>query len=122
MNTELPHYRSLIESALVYAGNTVTFDDVVREVESGEAQFWPGPNSCIITQIDDLPTHKVLIFFIAAGVKVELQAMEPKVCEWGREQGCVVARLAGRAGWKRSWVMEQGWKDTHLVILEKELL
>jgi hypothetical protein len=122
VNTELPHYRTLIESALAFAGNTVTYDDVVREVEGGEAQFWPGPNSCIVTQIDDLPTHKVLIFFLAAGNSAELKVMEPLVIQWGKEQGCVLARLAGRKGWKRSWVMEQGWKDTEMVILEKEML
>lgn len=121
VNTELPHYRTLIESALVYAGGTFTYEDVVREVESGEAQFWPGPNSCIVTQIDEQPSRKILHFFIVAGNKAELMAMEPLVCEWGRENGCTMARGMGRKGWKKSWLMDLGWVDTELVVVEKSL-
>lgn len=121
VNTELPHYRALIESALVYAGQTFTFEDVVKEVEEGKAQFWPGPNSVIVTQVETTPQVKVLRVFLAAGNIVELEAMTPGIEEWAVEQGCTVARLVGRKGWKRSWLMGQGWSDTDLVILEKNL-
>lgn len=120
-SSNLVPYRLLIESALVYAGGTYTYDDVVREVEAGQAQFWPGPASCIVTQLDEQPGRTILQFFLAAGNAAELQVMEREVAQWGREQGCTLARMAGRKGWLRSWVMEQGWQDTNLVILEKQL-
>lgn len=114
-------YRLLIESALVYGNHTHTFDDVVREVEAGEAQFWPGPASCIVTQIDDQPQRKVLVFWLAAGNSVELKAMEPMVVEWGKEEGCTLARMAGRKGWARSFLTDTGWQDTGYIIMQKEL-
>lgn len=121
MNTEIPHYRTLIESALVYAGGSHTYEDVAREVEAGSAQFWPGPASCIVTQIDEQPSRKILQFFLAAGHAAELQVMEREVIAWGKEEGCTLARMVGRKGWKKSWVMDQGWRDTDLVVLEKEM-
>ena len=121
MNTEIQHYRTLLESALVYAGKTHTYEDVVHAVESGEAQFWPGPNSCIVTQIDEQPQGDILHFFLAAGNSKELARMAPEVVEWGKEQGCVKARLVGRKGWLRSFLNEQGWSDTALVIMEKPI-
>lgn len=119
MNTELPHYRPLVESALEYAGWDYTFEDVAEAVEAGEAQFWPGPNSVIITQLDEKPRKKVLVFWLAAGNTTELKAMVPLVIAWGKEEGCALARMVGRRGWKRSFLMEQGWEDTHYVVLEK---
>jgi hypothetical protein len=114
-------YRYLIESALAYSGNTHSFEDVVAEVVAGTAQFWPAPNSCIVTQIDTQPARKILVFWLAAGNSVELKAMEPMVVEWGQEEGCTLARMAGRKGWARSFLMDTGWQDTGYVILQKEL-
>lgn len=121
MNTEIPHYRTLIESALVFAGGSHTYEDVVREVEAGQAQFWPGPTSCIVTQIDEQPSRKILQFFLAAGNAAELKVMEREVVAWGKEEGCTLARMVGRKGWKRSFLMDEGWSDTDLIILEKPL-
>lgn len=119
--TDIEAYRSLIESALAYSGNTHTYEDVVAEVEAGQAQFWPGPASCIVTQIDEQPSRKILQFFLAAGNAKELKVMEREVVEWGKEEGCTLARMVGRKGWKRSFLMDEGWSDTDLIILEKPL-
>lgn len=118
---EIDAYRALIESALVYNGNTHRFEDVVAEVAAGTAQFWPAPNSCIVTQIDTQPARKILVFWLAAGNSVELKAMEPLIVAWGQEEGCTLARMVGRKGWKRSFLTDVGWQDTEYVILQKEL-
>lgn len=94
---------------------------MAEAVKKGEAQFWPGPHSVIITQLDEQPRRTLLQFFLAAGNAAELQAMEPEVLRWGKEQGCTVARLVGRKGWTRTWVMDQGWENTNLVVLEKAI-
>lgn len=121
MTNPIADYRTLIESALVYGNHTHAFEDVVREVEAGEAQFWPGPSSCIVTQIDEQPQRKVLVFWLAAGNAAELKVMEREVVAWGKEEGCTLARMLGRRGWLKSWVMQEGWQDTNLVLLEKNL-
>ena len=93
----------------------------MAEVEAGSAQAWYGPRSVIVTQIDEQPRRKTLVFFLAAGDKRELEAMEPGVIAWGVENGCTLARMAGRKGWKRSFLMGLGWVDTNYVLLQKTL-
>jgi len=51
----------------------------------------------------------------------ELEAMVPGVVEWGREQGCTLARMAGRRGWERSFLTDTGWAKTQHIIMEKPL-
>ena len=62
-----------------------------------------------------------LHFFLAGGVMAELEAMTPIILEWGVAHGCTKARLVGRKGWARSFLMDSGWHDTGLVILEKRI-
>lgn len=116
-----PEYRRLLEAALVYSGFEQTVDDVVAMVDAGEAQLWPGAHSVVVTQIDVQPQAKVLHFFLAGGIMQELEAMTPIILEWGVAHGCTKARLVGRKGWARSFLMDSGWHDTGLVILEKRL-
>lgn len=113
--------RDLIEAALVYAGGTHTYDDVITSVEKGEAQFWPGPRSCVITEVEDHPSRRILVMFLAAGSQVELMAMEPGIIAWGKEQGCTQTRLVGRKGWGKSFLAETGWRDSGLIIMEKDI-
>lgn len=114
-------YRPLIEAALVYEGGAHTVDDVMEAVAKGEADAWYGPQSIVITQIDEQPRRKILHFFLAAGRMEELEAMTPGILHWGEEQGCTVARLVGRKGWTRSFLTRTGWTDTQHVIMEKAI-
>jgi len=118
---DLAPYRPLIESALVYGSGTHTYDDVVAEVEAGQAQFWPAPTSCIVTTIDLQPRQTILQFWLAAGNMVELEAMVPKILEWGKEEGCTSARFLGRKGWERSFLVRDGWVHTGHIIMERSL-
>lgn len=113
--------RELVEAALAYCQGTHGFEDVVREVEDGEAQFWPGPNSMLVTQLDRQPQRTILLFWLAAGEGVEIRAMVPKVLEWGRENGATLARFVGRKGWLRSFVVEDGWQPSEFIIMERGL-
>lgn len=117
----IDQYRGLIESALAYGNGTHAFEDVVAEVEAGTAQSWFGPNSCVITQLDDTPQKRVLHFFLASGVMAELEAMVPGILEWGKEQGCVSARFCGRKGWERSFLSATGWANSGHIIMERDL-
>lgn len=117
----LSDYRVLVDAALHYAGGSHTFEDVQEMVEKGEAQAWYGPHSIIVTEIDRQPRHRVLHFFLAAGTSPELEAMEPGILDWGKEQGCTVARFVGRRGWTRAFPAKTGWRDTQSVIMEKAI-
>lgn len=118
---EIADYRSLIESALVYAGGTHSYEDVVEAVGKGEMQFWHGPRSCIVTEIVPYPSRKVMFVLFAAGVQAELRAMTPPIERWARGEGCTLARLIGRRGWERSYLKDAGWHNAGDIVLEKEL-
>lgn len=120
MSVSVVERRKQIEDALDYAGGTYTFEDVRLEVADAKRQFWPGPNSAIVTGIIDYPRRRVLEFFLAGGDMKELEAMVPGICEWGRAQGCVSASFAGRKGWARTFLTKSGWLPS-LVVFEKSL-
>lgn len=116
----LAESRKEIEAALEYSDNAHSYEDIVRDVEDGKLQFWPGPNSVVITEIISYPRYKALNFFLAGGKMEELEVMYPMIEAWSRRQGCDRAFLTGRRGWERTkWLLEQNWKPT-LVVMEKK--
>lgn len=116
-----------ISKALRYAGDTHSVADVAQLVAAGAAQFWPGPASCIVTQIVDAPPKPKLIHFWLAGARPghlpEIQAMLPAILDWAREsEGCKMASLAGRPGWERSFLVDEGWTvASRQITMEKAL-
>lgn len=114
-------YRRQIEAALKYTHGSHTFDDVCELVAQGKLQFWPGPHSVIMTEILQFPRYRAVNFFLAGGVMEELMAMEPRVLDWAKTQGCTRAVLSGRKGWERSFLTRTGWEVQELVVLEKSL-
>lgn len=118
---QITAYRRQIEAALEYADGSHVFDDVVRQVETGALQFWPGPTSVIVTEILEHPQRRTLNFFLASGSLQELERMTPVVLEWGKSKGCTRAVMLGRKGWERSFLTRTGWSIPPLVVLEKDL-
>lgn len=114
-------YRTHIAAALVHAGDTHSVDDVAAMIAAGHAQFWPGPASCVVTQVIVDPKITSLHFFLAAGVLRELRAMTPHILDWGRMQGCTKATLCGRKGWARSFLTARGWTVSPLILMETSL-
>lgn len=113
--------RLLIESALVYAGGTHTVADVEALITDGRAQLWEGPRSVVVTEVDHQPQGDTLVVFLAAGKDVEIAAMHDTIAEWAKGRGCVKARFVGRKGWSRSFLRQTGWRDTGLVIMERDI-
>ncbi len=118
--TTMPTYRSEIESALKYAGGTHTYADVVAMVANGEAQFWPAPHSCMVTEIVRYPQRTVLNVFLTAGRLGEIQIMLPTILHWAVAEGCTSATFTGRKGWQRTFIRAQGWEPS-LVMYAKDL-
>jgi hypothetical protein len=108
-----------LEDALDYAHGTFDINDVFNDVVNGTAQFWPGKNSAVVTQIVPYPKKKVLHFFLAGGDIKELEEMEPGIIEWAKSQGCEAITLTGRPGWTKSFLQDIGYKCTQVQMFKE---
>ena len=114
-----PHAANLA-AALEHAPGTHTLADLRDGVASGAFALWPGRDSAILTQIHVYPRRKVLCIYLAGGHLDELRGMLPHVLTWARGLGCSSAFIAGRPGWARTFLRNEGWRQTQ-VILERDL-
>ena len=117
---ELHRCRKWIEDALEYAGGTHNFNDIAAAVLSDRFQIWPSNNAVVVTEIVVYPQLKDLHFFLAGGNLDELKAMRPIIEAWGKEVGCTRVSLAGRKGWERTFLKDEGYRPNWFV-LSKEL-
>jgi hypothetical protein len=111
-----PH-RAHLEQAL--EGTFHTLQDVVQAVASGRAQFWPGKQAAMVTEIDTISETKVLRVWIAGGDMEELKAMAPGIESWARLNECREVLVEGRKGWERA-LKDQGYSPW-LVTIRKAL-
>ena len=92
-----------IEAALEHCHGTHTIDDVLEEIIKGEAQFWPGKKSAVVTEWHVYPRKTYLHFWLAGGNMIELlEAMLPCIETWAKDQGCENFSMFGRQGWSRA--------------------
>lgn len=120
MTVDISAHRKYIEAALEYAGGTHAVEDIQAGINAGSLQFWPGPNSAIVTEIIEYPRQRALNFFLAGGTLPELEVMVPHIEQWGRERGCTIAVFTGRPGWERTFLKNGGWRSK-LAVFEKGL-
>lgn len=96
--------RPWLMKALARGGEPQThdIDDVLAEVLTGDAQFWPGLNAAFVTQVHDFPRYRALHSWIAGGDLGEIvEDMLPEIEAWGRGRGCTRFTVIGRKGWLR---------------------
>jgi len=117
---ELNRCRQWIEDALEYSGGTHSFDDIAAGVLAKKFQLWPNHNSAVVTEIVVYPKTKNLHFFLAGGNLDELKMMRPYIEAWGKSIGCTRVTLAGRKGWERTFLKDEGYEPQWFV-LSKEL-
>lgn len=117
---ELNRCRQWIEDALEYSGGTHSFDDIAAGVLAKKFQLWPNHNSAVVTEIVVYPNTKNLHFFLAGGNLDELKMMRPYIEQWGKSIGCTRVTLAGRKGWERTFLKDEGYTPQWFV-LSKEL-
>lgn len=116
----MEQYRSQIESALKFADDSHSFEDIKAAVGRNELQFWPGFSSVVITEIIQLPRYKALNLFLAGGNIPELQAMLPEIEKYAAYVGADRIVLTGRKGWLRSFLVHEGYAEK-MVTMEKKL-
>jgi len=117
---DLKRLRHHVEAALEYSGGTHNFDDVAEMVGDHRLQLWPASNSVVLTEIIVYPRLKNLHYFLAGGDLDELSRMRPMIESWGKSIGCTRVTLAGRKGWAKTFLKDEGYSPQWSV-LAKEL-
>ena len=117
---QLDRLRHHVEAALEYSGGTHNFDDVAEMVEQNRLQLWPAKDSVVLTEIIVYPRLKNLHYFLAGGDLDELSRMRPMIESWGKSLGCTRVTLAGRRGWAKTFLKDEGYSPQWSV-LAKEL-
>ncbi len=117
---QLDRLRHHVVAALEYSGGTHDFDDVAEMVQEHRVQLWPANDSVVLTEIIEYPRFKNLHYFLAGGDLIELAKMRPLIESWGKSIGCTRVTLAGRRGWAKTFLKDEGYSPQWSV-LAKEL-
>ena len=117
---QLERLRHHVEAALEYSGGTHNFDDIAEMVEKQQLQLWPAKDSVVLTEIIVYPRLKNLHYFLAGGDLDELSRMRPMIESWGKSLGCTRVTLAGRRGWAKTFLKDEGYSPQWSV-MAKEL-
>ena len=112
----LERLRQQVEAALEYSGGTHNFDDIAEMVESHKLQLWPAKDSVVLTEIIVYPRLKNLHYFLAGGDLDELSRMRPLIESWGKSIGCTRVTLAGRKGWAKTFLKDEGYSPQWSVL------
>ena len=105
--------------ALAHGGGTHSVEDVLDQIERGDAQLWTEQDALIVTEIHDYPQKKVLHFWLATGEIASVVSLSNHILAEGKKMGCDQATLAGRKGWERV-LGSAGWSPM-LQVLSKEI-
>ena len=112
----LERLRQHVEAALEYSGGTHQFEDVLEMVEKNQLQVWPATQSIVLTEIIVYPRLKNLHYFLAGGDLNELSRMRPMIESWGKSIGCTRVSLAGRRGWAKTFLKDEGYSPQWTVL------
>ena len=115
----LERLRHHVEAALEYSGGTHEFDDIVEMVGKNQLQVWPASQSIVLTEIIVYPRLKNLHYFLAGGDLDELSRMRPMIESWGKSLGCTRVSLAGRRGWAKTFLKDEGYSPQWTVLAKK---
>jgi hypothetical protein len=113
--------RAYIEAALEYSQGTHTFGDIASGLLNGRYQLWRSNNAAVVTEIIVYPRMKDLHYFLAGGDLDEIKTMRSHIEAWGIQQGCGRASLAGRKGWAKTFLKDEGYEPAWF-ILKKDLI
>lgn len=91
-----------IAAALEFGRDTHSLNDVLAEVLAGEAQFWPGERSAVVTEMHEHPRLRAVHLWLCGGDLTELvEGMLPAIEAWARANNCSRLSTCGRKGWDR---------------------
>lgn len=116
---QLQRLRHHVEAALEYSGGTHAFEDIVEMVKKEQLQVWPATQSIVLTEIIVYPRLKNLHYFLAGGDLDELSRMRPMIESWGKSLGCTRVSLAGRRGWAKTFLKDEGYSPQWTVLAKQ---
>lgn len=90
-----------IQAALDYGGNLFALEDVLDAVQKGQAQFWPGKKSALVTEIKQYPRKRLCNVWLAGGDLEELKQMSVYVKDFAKASKCDGLLVQGRPGWQK---------------------
>lgn len=108
--------RHHVAAALEYSGGTHKIEDIAEGISRGQFQLWAGRDSAVVTEIIVYPQLKDLHYFLAGGDLDELRMMRPIIESWGKEIGCSRVSLAGRKGWERTFLKDEGYEPRWFIL------
>lgn len=91
-----PWLRDSMESSLI------SWDQVRALVFQGRAQFWPGRNAALVTEIVSYENTRAIQVVTAGGELDELKKLATGAEAYGRAMQCEYALVEGRKGWERA--------------------
>lgn len=114
---EFDRLAPVLQRAIDRTDGLYELEHVWEEIDLGGAQFWPGPNSVVVTKIETYPTGvKTITGWLAAGDFEEVQGIRKTIKEWARGQGCTRFYIVGRRGWLRSL---DGFQEKQTIMYEE---
>lgn len=113
---QLMRLRHHVDAALEYSGGTHHFEDIIDMVQCSKLQVWPSTESIVLTEIIVYPQLKNLHYFLAGGDLQELAKMRPMIETWGKSIGCTRVTLAGRRGWEKTFLADEGYKPQWFIL------
>lgn len=99
--TEWQRCAPWIQAALDHAGNLFALEDIWKELSLGRAQFWPGNECALVTEIKQYPRKRVLNVWLAGGKLEELMVMSNYIREYAKRCQCDAMTIQGRPGWQK---------------------
>lgn len=94
-----------IQRAVDRANGSFDINHAWSEIMRGNAQFWPGERSAVITKIEVHPSGiKSVLGWLTGGEDLEeIAALEARISTWAKNtMGCTRAEIIGRRGWMRA--------------------
>lgn len=109
--------RHWIEAALHHGGDTLTMDEVQARIRAGQYQFWPLPDSAIVTQVIPGAKGVEMNILLAGGELHTLELAMPTLESYAKARGATLITILGRLGWGRSFLTRtMGYKPVALLL------
>lgn len=110
----------LLAEAVARYGPTHEKEHVWQAIEAGQAQFWPGARSAMVTEVKVYPTgFKEIIGWLAAGNLQEIEVMMGFAEAAAKANGCHRVNLTCREGFKKPFA-NLGYRQK-MIVLVKDL-
>lgn len=90
-----------LQDALKQGGDLFSVADIVEGVHAGRLQGWSSDTGFGVTAVNDYPQARAIHVLAACGELDGVTGLWPRVENFARENGCRIATMVGRDGWRK---------------------